>query len=517
MAAHNRPDIGLGRMIAKRAKLTPNNRALTFEGETWTYRELLDRVDRLAASLRDGGVRSGDRVAFIGTNHPSFFVTLFATARLGAVFVPLNFRLTPAELDFIINDSGVHTLVASDDHKATIDTVRESLPCTRYIGADSGSDGWENLADTLTGTAPNLDTTAVDADDVALIMYTSGTTGRPKGAMLTHGNLAWNNVNGLHALVIGNDEVSLVVAPLFHIGALNVTTLVTLQKGGEVVIHQTFDPGAALEAIEEYGVTNMFGVPAIYSFMSQHPKFESTDFSSVRLFVVGGAPVPEQLLKIYNGKGIPFAQGYGLTETAPFSTFLLPEYALEKVGSAGYAPLYTDVCVMDADGLECPPGTRGEICTRGPNVMAGYWNRPDATAEAIDREGWFHSGDLGYLDDEGFLFVVDRVKDMVITGGENVYPAEIESVLYEHPSVVEVAVIGLPDERWGEAVTAVVALKPDESLTLEELRTFGAEKLAKYKLPSRLETVDALPRNPAGKVLKFELRQRFADQDSPIS
>jgi fatty-acyl-CoA synthase len=517
MAAHNRPNVGLGRMIAKRAMLSPNNRAITFEGETWTYRELLDRVDRLAASLRDGGVGIGDRVAFLGTNHPSFFVTLFATARAGAIFVPLNFRLTPAELDFIINDSGVHTIVVGDDFKAAIAPVRESLPCTRYIGAESGDDSWENLADILASTEPDIDDITVDNDDVALIMYTSGTTGRPKGAMLTHGNLAWNNINGLHALVVGNDEVCLVVAPLFHIGALNVTTLVVMQKGGEIIIHATFDPGAALEAIEEYGVTNMFGVPAIYSFMCQHPKFETTDFSSVRLFVVGGAPVPEQLLKIYNGKGIPFAQGYGLTETAPFSTFLLPEYALEKVGSAGRPPLYSDVSVLDADGAPCPPGERGEICTRGPNVMAGYWNRPDATADAIDRDGWFHSGDLGYLDDEGFLFVVDRVKDMVITGGENVYPAEVESVLYEHPDVVEVAVIGLPDERWGEAVTAVVALKPDASLTLDELRTFGGDKLAKYKLPSRLETVDALPRNPAGKVLKFELRQRFAGQGSPAS
>jgi len=510
MASHNTPDVSLGRMIGKRTELTPTNRALTFEGTTWTYAELLDRIDRLAASLRSGGVTRGDRVAFLGLNHPAFFVSMFASARLGAIFVPLNFRLTGAELDFIINDSGVHTIVADDAHKAVLDGIRGQLPCRRYLGAESDTDGWESFVQVSSANAPLLEAAKVDADDVALIMYTSGTTGRPKGAMLTHGNIAWNNINALHGIALGTDEVCLTVAPLFHIGGLNVSTLVTMQKGGEIVLHRSFDPGSALDAIEQYGVTTMFGVPAMYLFMSQHPKFNSTDFSRVRLFLVGGAPVPEPLLKVYNGKGIPFAQGYGLTETAPFSALLLPEYAVDKVGSAGKGPLYSDLAVLDADAKPCPTGVRGEICTRGPNVMAGYWNRPEATAEAIDAAGWFHSGDLGYLDEDGFLFVVDRVKDMVITGGENVYPAEVESVLYDHPKVGEVAIIGLPDDRWGEAVTAVVALKADQQLTLDELRDFGAQRLAKYKLPIRLETVDVLPRNPAGKVLKFELRQQYS-------
>ncbi len=509
MASHNTPDVGLGRMIGQRATLTPNKRALTFESETWTYAELLGRIDRLATGLRSGGVDAGDRVAFLGLNHPAYFVVLFAAARLGAIFVPLNFRLTGAELEFIVNDAGVHTIVADDQHKGVLDNVRDRLPCARYIGSETGGDGWESLHEIIATNQPLPAAVPVQADDVALIMYTSGTTGRPKGAMLTHGNIAWNNVNFLHTAAFGSDEVSLVVAPLFHIGGLNVTTLIGMQKGAEIVLHRTFDPGAALEAIEQYGVTNMFGVPAIYLFMSQHPKFDSTDFSSVRVFIVGGAPVPEPLLKIYNGKAIPLAQGYGLTETAPFSSFLMPEYALAKVGSAGFAPMYSDLGVLDGDGQPCAPGVRGEICTRGPNVMAGYWNRPEATAEAIDAQGWFHSGDLGYFDDEGFLFVVDRVKDMVISGGENVYPAEVESVLYEHPKVAEVAIIGLPDDRWGEAVTAVVALKEGQQLTLDELRDFGGDRLAKYKLPIRLHTIEALPRNPAGKVLKFELRNRF--------
>jgi fatty-acyl-CoA synthase len=226
--------------------------------------------------------------------------------------------------------------------------------------------------------------------------------------------------------------------------------------------------------------------------------------------VCGGAPVPEPLIKLYNGRGVPINQGYGLTETAPFVSLLGPEHALERVGSAGAAPMLTEIRIVDADGrVLTEPLARGEVCVKGPNVMKGYWNRPDATAEAIDAEGWFHTGDIGYLDDGGFLYIADRVKDMVISGGENVYPAEVESVLYDHPAIAEVAVIGLPDERWGEAVVAVAALRPDASLTVEELRTFAGERLARFKLPTRLELVDVLPRNPAGKVLKFELRNRY--------
>jgi fatty-acyl-CoA synthase len=300
------------------------------------------------------------------------------------------------------------------------------------------------------------------------------------------------------------------VAPLFHIGGLNVTTLITWQKGGEVILHRSFDPGACLEEIPRYGVTTMFGVPAMFLFMSQHPGFTAADLTSIRTLICGGAPVPEPLMKVYNGRGVPIQQGYGLTETSPSVSFLSAEHGLEKLGSAGRTPMFTEVRIVGEDGVVLTdPHARGEVCVKGPNVMKGYWNRPDATAAAIDAQGWFHTGDVGYLDEDGFLFIADRVKDMVITGGENVYPAEVESVLYEHPSIAEVAIIGVPDERWGEAVVAVVALKPEATLTLDELRDFGGASLARYKLPHQLHVVDALPRNPAGKVLKFELRDRF--------
>jgi fatty-acyl-CoA synthase len=511
------PDIGLGNWLYQRALRTPHRKALTFEGATWTYAEMQRRIDRLAAALRANGVCRGDRVGFLGLNQPAFLETLFAAARLGAAFVPLNFRLSGPELAYIINDAGVHTLVVDAPHRAVIDGMRAELPCRRLWSADQGVERWPAVSSLLAAHEPLAAGEPVTEDEVAIIMYTSGTTGRPKGAMLTHGNLWWNNVNALLTLDILEDDVSLVVAPLFHIGGLNVTTLVTWQKGGHLVLHRTFDPQRFLEDVATHRVTSTFTVPAMLLFASQQPNFASADLSSLRLVVCGGAPVPEPLIRLYAERGVPINQGYGLTETAPLLTVLTSEWGVAKIGSAGRTSLFTEVRLVDADGRRITtPGEKGEVVARGPNVMKGYWNKPEATAAAIDAEGWFHTGDVGYVDDDGFLFIADRLKDMVISGGENVYPAEVESVLYEHPAVAEVAVIGVPDEKWGEAVVAVVALKPGATLDLEALRAFATEKLARYKLPRRLEIVSALPRNPAGKVLKFELRGRFGAADRPI-
>jgi fatty-acyl-CoA synthase len=248
--------------------------------------------------------------------------------------------------------------------------------------------------------------------------------------------------------------------------------------------------------------------------VSQNPAFASADFASVRMIICGGAPVPEPLLQLYAKRGMPINQGYGLTETAPMLTFLTSEWGAAKLGSAGKAGFFIEVELMDAEGkFVREPGARGEVVARGPNVMKGYWNKPEATAAAIDAAGWFHTGDVGYFDTDGFLYICDRVKDMIITGGENVYPAEVEAVLYAHPAIAEVAVLGQPDEKWGEAVVCIAALKPGQSLTLEALRAWATERLARYKLPSRLEVIEALPRNPAGKVLKFELRKRFVGKN----
>jgi fatty-acyl-CoA synthase len=341
-------------------------------------------------------------------------------------------------------------------------------------------------------------------------MYTSGTTGLPKGAMLTHGNIVWNNVNASLAFGANKSDVLLTAAPLFHIGGLNVMTISAFQMGSPLVLLRHFDPEAVLNAIEDHSVTHMFGAPAMFLFMAQHPTFATRDLSSIEILIVGAAPCPESLISLYGQRGISFCQGYGLTETSPFASFLGPQKCLEKLGSAGLPPVHTELRVVDHDNAAVGPNERGEICIKGPNIMKGYWNRPEATANAIDEMGWFHSGDVGYIDEEGYLYICDRLKDMVITGGENVYPAEVESVLFEHPAITEVAVIGLPDEKWGEAVTAVAAVTDGSDLTLEVLRDFAVSKLARYKLPSRLHIVEALPRNPAGKVLKFELREKLA-------
>lgn len=505
------PPIDLGSWIVRRAAINPHRPALTFEGRTRTFGEFADEIDRLATVLESGGVRPRDRVGYVGTNHPAFLVTLFACARVGAIFVPLNFRLSAAELVYIIGDSGTRTLIADAALAAVIDPVRDEIEVSRFI-ALTPVDGWENYDELVAAARPIAAPEHPGAEDVAVIMYTSGTTGRPKGAMLTHGNLFWNNINSLLSFDTQSTDVSLVCAPLFHIGGLNVTTLVTLQKGGHVVLMPAFDPQEALRHIAEDRITTMFGVPAMFLFMAQTPGFDDADMSSLRFLICGGAPVPEPLMRRYGERGVVFAQGYGLTETAPLALVMGIDESADRIGAAGHHVLpLSDVCLMDAAGAQVGPGGRGEVCVRGPQVMAGYWQNAAATAAAIDADGWFHTGDVGQMDDDGYIYVVDRVKDMVITGGENVYPAEVESVLYSHPAIAEVAVLGLPDDKWGEAVTAVVALAPDASLTLDELREFARDQLAGYKLPLRLEFVEALPRNASGKVLKYQLRDSLND------
>jgi fatty-acyl-CoA synthase len=497
--------------MLRRAELNPERIALIFEEEKISYGQLAERVRCQATMLKESGVCAGDRVAYLGFNHPAFFETLFAANTLGAIFVPLNFRLTAEELTFIINDAGVHTLICDDPLQPTVEQARANLSCHNYFSSESEADNWQHLNTVRASVAPMTNVAPADEHDICLIMYTSGTTGLPKGAMLTHGNILWNNINAMMAFGGSRDDVILTAAPIFHIGALNVMCLNAFQLGSTVALLRSFDPGQVLLDIQRYGATHMFGAPAMFLFMSQHPEFTSTDLSSIKTLLCGGAPVPVSLMELYGERGISFCQAYGLTETAPFACGLSEEWATVKLGSAGQAPLFTEVRIVGDDNKALPAGEQGEICIRGPNVMKGYWNRPEATAEAIDEMGWFHSGDIGYMDEDDFVFISDRLKDMVITGGENVYPAEVENVLYKHEAIAEVAVIGLPDEKWGEAVTAVVALNEGCELTLEGLREFATAHLARYKIPLGLKFVDALPRNPAGKVLKYVLKERLSD------
>ena len=504
------PNFNVAAQVIKQAELNPSDTAIIFEGTRRTYGEFAQRVRALAGLLRGAGVCVGDRVGFLGFNQPSFIETMFATVSLGAIFVPLNFRLTGEELAFIIDDAGVHSLIVDPDLVPVVKSVSERLPCRHFYSVHGALDGFACLESGLSVAEPLSEIATSSPHDTLLIMYTSGTTGLPKGAMLTHGNIVWNNVNASLAFGANKSDVLLTAAPLFHIGGLNVMTISAFQMGSPLVLLRHFDPEAVLNAIEDHSVTHMFGAPAMFLFMAQHPTFATRDLSSIEILIVGAAPCPESLISLYGQRGISFCQGYGLTETSPFASFLGPQKCLEKLGSAGLPPVHTELRIVDHDNTAVGPNERGEICIKGPNIMKGYWNRPEATANAIDEMGWFHSGDVGYIDEEGYLYICDRLKDMVITGGENVYPAEVESVLFEHPAITEVAVIGLPDEKWGEAVTAVAAVTDGSDLTLEVLRDFAVSKLARYKLPSRLHIVEALPRNPAGKVLKFELRETLA-------
>ncbi len=499
-----KPSVGLAHWFSRRASRTPERKALLFEGRTWTYAQMQAEIELCAARLAALGVGRGERVAFLGLNQPMFFFSLFATARLGAIFVPLNFRLTGPELAFMIEDCAAVALIVDAHLAPTIAPHCDNLKTLKaFLSAEKEAE-WTNTAPAAVGE------TEATEDDVAMIMYTSGTTGRPKGAMLTHGNFWWNNVNLLLTFDLKLDDVTLTAAPIFHIGGLNVLTLGTFEKGGLVVLHRTFDPGRALVDIGVHRVTTMFGVPAMFLFMSQHPDFQNANLSTVRTLIVGGAPCPLPLLKAYSARGVQMQQGYGLTETAPLVALLASEYGEAKTGSAGQAPVFTDIKVIDPEGRAIlEPGVAGEVLVRGPNVTPGYWGLPQATKLAIDADGWFHTGDGGYFDADGFLFISDRIKDMIITGGENVYPAEVESALMRHPAIAEVGVIGEPDPQWGEMVVAIVALKAGQTLKLEELRAFASDHLARYKLPRRLEFVAALPRNATGKILKYQLRQSF--------
>jgi fatty-acyl-CoA synthase len=503
-------EIDLAAVLERRARVSPERPAVTFRGETSTFAQVQERVRRLAGVLRGGGVGRGDRVAYLGLNDPAILEALFAAANLGAVLVPLNYRLAGPELAYAITHSRVHTILADETLTAVVDSIVDQLPCRRFIRVGSGSSvpGWEDGDELVTGAEALVARTPVEPAEPALIMYTSGTTGRAKGVVLTHANLWWHNIGVILALDIAHDDVSLVCAPMFHIGALNVTTIATWIKGGRLVIHPTFEPQAALDDLVAGRVTTMFGVPVMCEALTGLPGFGEADLSALRLIITGGAPVPIGLIRRFREREVDLAQGYGLTEASPVTCFLTAENATRKLGSAGRPLLLCDMRIVDATGTPVPPDVAGEVEVRGPSVTPGYLDDPEATALSFNG-GWLRTGDGGRIDEDGFVFISDRVKDMIISGGENIYPAEVEDALFDHPAVAEVAIIGTADDRWGESVCAVVVTKPGAAVELEQLRSHAAERIGRYKLPRRLELLDALPRNATGKVLKTELRRRF--------
>jgi fatty-acyl-CoA synthase len=498
---------GLGSWPARRARVAPGDVALVHEGAETTYGQLDERVTRLARALRDRGVEPGARVAYLGPNHPAFVETMFATTLLGAIFVPLNTRLAAAELTYVVRDAAAAVLVWGVELDDTVAAMRDELDLDVAIrvGGQAPIDGEAFEAVVASGDTDRLDPT-ITHDDVAMLMYTSGTTGEPKGVVLTHGNLTWNCVNVLIDVDVHQDEVTLVSAPLFHTAALNQTFLPTFIKGGTSVLESAFDPPRVLELIRDRRITWMFGVPAMFQALARAPGWDDADLSSIRAVEAGGAPVPEELIRSYQARGLTFMQGYGMTEASPGVLFLRAKDSLRKVGTAGTPCFFTDVDVVTPEGRSTVSDEPGEVVVHGPNVMQGYWRKPERTREVLSEDGWFRSGDLAVRDDEGYLTIVDRLKDMFISGGENVYPAEIENVLFEHPDVTDCAVIGVPDDRWGEVGQAHVVLRDRAELDEDGLRTFLAGRLARYKVPRSFVAVAALPRNASGKLLKKRIR-----------
>jgi fatty-acyl-CoA synthase len=500
---------GIGSWLTKRALLTPDKEAVVDAERRLNYNQLNRRVNRLTGALQASGLQLGDRISILSYNCIEFVEVIMAAAKLGLILVPLNWRLTPTELAFNLNDSGAETLFFDADLAELADGVKGATALKRFIVFGekqiSQAQAYESLlseqseSEPETKPLPNLDTPHI-------IMYTAGTTGKPKGAILSQGASFWNVVNLNVALDFTSEDRDLLVLPMFHIGGIGLFTLPMIYDGGTVVIQRTFDPAKTLALLEEEKITLFFGVPAIFLALIQHPQFDAGAFKNVRLVMSGGAPLPVSLVKQYHEAGIVLQQGFGMSEAAPSIATLAKELALKKAGSIGRALMHLEARIVDDNMSAVPTGDVGELVLRGPNLLQGYWNRPRATEEAFTG-GWFHTGDLARMDADGELYIVERKKDMFISGGENVYPAEVENTIFEMPQVAEAAVIGIENEKWGEVGRAVVALKEGQNLTVEEIVDYLKERLAKYKIPKSVVFVEQLPRNAAGKVLKTVLKQ----------
>jgi fatty-acyl-CoA synthase len=481
-------ELTLGRWIHDRARTTPDRVAIDCRGVETTYAALDERSDRVAAGLLAAGLVRGDRVATLTGTSTEHVVVFFACAKAGLILMPLNTRLAQPELAFQLADAEPTLLLASPEHAETAAELHGRTAGLEELVADSDYLGHGDAA--------------LDGDGL-LLVYTSGTTGKPKGALLTHANCFWTNLSFDRVAGVSSEDTVLQVLPQFHVGGWNVQPLLAWWKGATVVLEPAFEPGRALALIAEKHVTTMMGVPANYLFMSQEAEFDGADLWSLRRAVVGGAPMPEALLETWHERGVEVLQGYGLTEAAPNVLCLPPEDAARKRGFAGKPYPHVDVALRDPGNGDLLAGAgEGELVVKGPNVFAGYWRNPEATAETF-ADGWLLTGDVAARDEEGYYRIVGRTKDMVISGGENVYPAEIENVLHEHAAVKEAAVVGVPDERWGEACLAFVVTVRET--TQEELLEHCRARLARYKVPKSVRFLESLPRNALGKVVKSAL------------
>lgn len=508
----------IGDTLGRRAIYSPERLAVVDAGKAdrphYTYRQMNERANRFANWLRDEvGVTKGDRIGIIAHDGVEFLDAFYACGKLGAILACYNWRMHWRELAQVIADTTPKLLIFSDEFRASVERLLpESLSVTHTLHIEGeGVAGSRRFEDALqSGNPAPVVTESVTEEDIVALIFTGGTTGLPKGAQISHRMIGWNTLNTvIHDILPGDTTVN--VFPMFHTGGLLVYTAPLMIAGGTAILVRRFDPELVLSLIEEYRADFFAGVPTMYQMLTQAPNWAEADLSSLRFCTSGGAPLPVTLVEQFGReKGVRFKQGFGMTEFGPGIFALAPEDAIRKAGSIGRPNFFVDARVVDEHNRPLPPDTVGELVLKGPSICSGYFNLPGALDEVLDDEGWFHTGDLARYDDEWYFFIVDRKKDMFISGGENIYPTEIEQALYRHPAVHQCAVIGVPDDRWGEIGVACVVLRPGAAATQDELLAFLRDHLAGYKVPKSVAFFDALPISAAGKILKRELRERLA-------
>lgn len=509
--------MNLTEQLSRTAKSNPNKTAFVFQDKYTSYAELDGAVSKFASSLYESGIRKGDHIALVVGNSPHFVIGLYGALRLGAVVIPINPLYTPHEMIYILKNGDVDVVITMDVLVAKFSAIAENLPdIKQYIVCESGAGAelessilqpkLKSFANLIEQGNPLFDALQLEADDLAVILYTSGTTGTPKGAMLTHGNLFSNAKDVADYLTINEDDRVIAALPMFHVFCLTVALNAPLMNGGTVIIMPKFSPREVFRMAREYEVTIFSGVPTMYNYLLQSGLGSKDDFKQIRFCISGGASMPVALLKKFEKTfDVIISEGYGLSEASPVTCFN-PLDRPRKPGSIGRTIVNVANKVVDEHGKEVSPGDVGELVVRGPNVMKGYYKMPEETVKTIKDE-WLYTGDMARMDDEGYFYIVDRKKDMLIVGGYNVYPREVEEVLYEHPGVTEVAVIGMPDSETGESVLCF-AVKKDPSLTEEQLIAFSNGHLAKYKVPAKVEFLEELPKNATGKILRKALRDK---------
>ena len=504
----------LSDLIERNAAFTPDKPATIFEGNILSYAALSARIEQTARALKaEYGVGRGDRVAILSLNRPDYLVLLYACARLGAMLVPLNWRLAVAELSFILSDASIKVLILEQAFAEILPALEKSFPEAGVVGLEFLPSRGRTFNELLTLARGDGRNPHTDFSCPLLIVYTSGTTGRPKGAVLRQEALLWNGVMSQHMHGLTSGDHILTVLPFFHVGGLNIQTTPALHHGATVTIHSRFTPDTTLATIERGRPTLAVLVPATIQAVTEHPGWATTDLSSLRAISTGSTVVPPHLIERFTARGVPVLQVYGSTETCPVAIYTRLGGDLSRVGSTGLPGLCCEAAVIDDTGTELPANTPGEIVVRGPNLFHEYWGNEQATREAL-HDGWYRTGDIGLRDADGYFFVHDRKKNLIISGGENIYPAEVERVLLEHPDVVECGVIGRPDPRWDEVPIAYVIKRSGCLIDAEALKAHVLTQLARFKVPREIVFVDELPRTALGKVQHFLLRRLDAPAGS---